>query len=95
MFLSTEDFPQAHKMLGIVHATAHLMLPSESIDAFEAMDQLFSDVELKLKQEAEKKNADGIVGVHFNTEIANMQVAPKFLVLTGYGTMIQLIKPSN
>ena len=44
MFLSTEAFPQAHKVLGIVNATAHLMLPSDSIDAFESMDQLFDEV---------------------------------------------------
>ena len=42
MFLSTEDYPQAHKVLGVVNATAHLMLPSDAIDSFESMDQLLS-----------------------------------------------------
>ncbi|PEG93761.1 hypothetical protein CP361_10300, partial [Lactobacillus sp. UMNPBX10] len=28
----------------------------------------------------------------FTTDVANMQVAPKFLVLTAYGTMIQFVK---
>ena len=55
MFLSTEAFPQAHRILGIVNATSHLMLPSEDIDAFESMDQLFSDVEAKLKSRATGK----------------------------------------
>ena len=67
------------------------MLPSEEIDAFESMDQLFSDVEAKLKSRAESKGADGVVNVRFTTNVANVQVAPKFLVVTGYGTMIQLI----
>lgn len=92
MFLTTEEFRQAHRILGIVHATSHLMLPSEEIDAFESMDQLFSDVQAKLKQRAADKGADGIVGVRFDTNVANVQVAPKFLVLTGYGTMIQVVK---
>ncbi len=68
MFLSTEGFPQAHRILGIVNATSHLAMPTEAIDSFESMDQLFS------------------------TDVANMQVAPKFLVLTAYGTMIQFVK---
>lgn len=92
MFLTTEAYPQAHRILGIVNATSHLMLPSEAIDSFESMDQLFSAVEEKLKEQAAAKGADGVVNVRFNTDVANVQVAPKFLVLTGYGTMIQLIK---
>ena len=91
MFLSTEAFPQAHRILGIVNATSHLTLPSEDIDAFESMDQLFSEVEGKLKSRATAKGADGVVNVRFTTNVANVQVAPKFLVVTGYGTMIQLI----
>ena len=39
-----------------------------------------------------EKGADGVVGVRFTTDVANMQVAPKFLVLTAYGTMIQFVK---
>lgn len=32
MFLSTEGFPQAHRILGIVNATSHLaMLPKQLI----------------------------------------------------------------
>ena len=48
MFLSTEGFPQAHRILGIVNATSHLAMPTEAIDSFESMDQLFSDVQEKL-----------------------------------------------
>lgn len=92
MFLSTEDYPQAHKVLGVVNATAHLMLPSDAIDSFESMDQLFSEVQQKMRERASKKGADGIVGVRFNTDVADVQVAPKFLILTGYGTMIQFIE---
>lgn len=91
MFLSTEAYPQAHRILGVVNATSHLMLPSEAIDSFESMDQLFNDVEDKMKRRAKEKGADGIVNIRFNTDVANVQVAPKFLVLTGYGTMIQLL----
>lgn len=92
MFLSTEGFPQAHRILGIVNATSHLEMPTEAIDSFESMDQLFSDVQEKLKRRASEKGADGVVGVRFTTDVANMQVAPKFLVLTAYGTMIQFVK---
>ena len=92
MFLSTEEFPQAHRILGIVNATSYLAMPTEAIDSFEPMDQLFSDVQEKLKRRASEKGADGVVGVRFTTDVANMQVAPKFLVLTAYGTMIQFVK---
>lgn len=92
MFLSTEAFPQAHQILGIVNATTHLAMPNEAIDSFETMDQLFSDVQQKLKIRAAQKGADGIVGIRFTTNVANMQVAPKFLVLTAYGTMIKFVK---
>lgn len=92
MFLSTESYPQAHQILGIVNATSHLAMPSNAIDSFESYDQLFVDVQEKLKVRASQKGADGVVDIHFTTDIANMQVAPKFLVLTAYGTMIKLIK---
>lgn len=91
MFLSTGSFNRAHAIQGIVNATSHLMLPSETIDAFESMDQLFSDVEEKMKQRATEQGADGVVDIKFNTQVVEMQVAPKFLVVTGYGTMIKLI----
>ena len=94
MFLMTENLPSPHKSLGIVNATSHLM-PSEAIDEFEAFDQLFPAVEEKLKQKASEKGADGIVGVRFTTNVANVQVAPKFLVLTGYGTMVQLLNQKS
>ena len=81
-----------HKVLGVVNATAHLMLPSDAIDSFESMDQLFSEVQQKMRERASEKGADGIVGVRFNTDVADVQVAPKFLILTGYGTMIQFIE---
>ena len=92
MFLSTENYPQAHRILGIVNATGHLMLTSDAIDAFESMDQLFDEVKEKMKERAEEKGADGIVNIRFNTNVANVQVATRFLVLTGYGTMIQRVK---
>ena len=45
MFLSTEEFRGKHKMMGLVNATAKLMLPSDSIDEFESFSQLFDEVE--------------------------------------------------
>ena len=92
MFLSTENFPGKHQVLGIVSGTAKVMLPSDSIDQFEAFDQLFADVQEILKQRAAGHGADGVVGIRFEQTVANVQVAPKFLVLTGYGTMIKLVK---
>ncbi len=44
-----------------------------------------------MKQRASDNGADGIINIKFNTEIAQLQVAPKFLVVTGYGTMISFL----
>ncbi|KIS03154.1 YbjQ family protein [Paucilactobacillus wasatchensis] len=88
MLLTTGNITQPHTITGIVNATSHLMLTSETIDAFESMDQLFPDVEEKMKQKAIDAGADGIINISFNTEVAQLQVAPKFLVVTGYGTLI-------
>ena len=57
VFLSTEDYPQAHKVLGVVNATAHLMLPRDAIDTFESLDQLFSEVQQKLRERAAEKES--------------------------------------
>ncbi|WP_461240889.1 heavy metal-binding domain-containing protein [Paucilactobacillus sp. N302-9] len=89
MLLTTGSIDQPHDILGIVNATSHLMLDSETIDAFESMDQLFSDVEEKMKQKAEEEQADGIINISFNTQVVQLQVAPKFLVITGYGTLVK------
>lgn len=89
MLLTTGNIDQPHDILGIVNATSHLMLDSETIDAFESMDQLFSDVEEKMKQKAEEKQATGIINISFNTQVVQLQVAPKFLVITGYGTLVK------
>lgn len=89
MLLTTGSIDQSHDILGIVNATSHLMLDSETIDAFESMDQLFSDVEEKMKQKAEEEQADGIINISFNTQVVQLQVAPKFLVITGYGTLVK------
>ena len=92
MFQSTGGLGQPHQVLGIVNATAHLMLSSETIDAFESMDQLFVEVQEKLAERATAKGADGIIDIRFNTQSVRVQVAPKFLVVTGYGTMVKLVQ---
>lgn len=92
MFQSTGGIGQSHQVLGIVNATAHLMLSSETIDAFESMDQLFVEVQEKLAERATAKGADGIIDIRFNTQSVRVQVAPKFLVVTGYGTMVKLVQ---
>lgn len=90
MFLSTEEFRGKHKMMGLVNATAKLMLPSDSIDEFESFSQLFDEVENELKRKAADQGADGVVGIRFQQSVANVQVAPKFLILSGYGTMVKI-----
>lgn len=89
MYLSTGSATKAHEVIGITTATSHLMLESETIDAFESIDQLFPDVQEKMRQHAAEKDANAIVDVRFNTEVVRMSVAPKFLVVTGYGTMVK------
>ena len=92
MFQTTGGIGQPHEMLGIVNATAHLMLSSETIDAFESMDQLFVEVQEKMAERAAANGADGIINDRYNTQTVRMQIAPKFLVVTGYGTMVKLIE---
>lgn len=45
-----------------------------------------------MRQRATENGADGITDVKFNTQVVQLQVAPKFLVVTGYGTMIKFIE---
>lgn len=90
MFMSTGELRQSHTIKGVITATAHTMLPSEKPDDFERFDELFEEVKQKLLQQAHRLRGDGVVNVTFNTEIAPMNVVPKFLVVHGFGTVITL-----
>ncbi|KRN26064.1 hypothetical protein FD14_GL003133 [Secundilactobacillus similis DSM 23365 = JCM 2765] len=68
------------------------MLTSEKPDEFELFDQLFEDAKQQLFQKTKARGGDGIVNVSFNTEVVRMSVAPKFLIVHGYGTVITLPK---
>lgn len=92
MFMSTGDFNQAHVIKGVVAVTCHKMLTSEKPDEFELFDQLFEDAKQQLFQKTKARGGDGIVNVSFNTEVVRMSVAPKFLIVHGYGTVISLPK---
>lgn len=88
--MSTGGFAQSHTVKGVVTATAHTMLPSEKPDDFERFDDLFEEVKQKLLKLGSEMQGDGIINVSFNSEIAQMNVAPKFLVVHGFGTVITL-----
>ncbi|KRM74132.1 heavy metal-binding domain-containing protein [Secundilactobacillus collinoides] len=90
MFMSTGAFNQPHVIKGVAAVTCHTQLTSEKPDQFELFDQLFDEAKQKLYQKAAAKNADGIVDVSFNTEVVRMSVAPKFLIVHAYGTVISL-----
>lgn len=95
MFMSTGGFNQAHIIKGVVTVTVSTMLSSEKPDEFSKFDDLFDQAKQKLFEQAKQKQGDGIVDVSFNTEVVRMSVAPKFLVVHGYGTVIALPKKGN
>lgn len=92
MFMSTGAYPGAHTIKGIVTATSSAALTSERPDEFSKFDGLFDDVKQQLFQEAKDRGGDGVVDVSFNTEVVRMSVAPKFLIVHGYGTVVALPK---
>ncbi|WP_412988325.1 heavy metal-binding domain-containing protein [Pediococcus siamensis] len=92
MFLSTEEINVGHTIVGLVSATSRIMLAADEIDQYQMFDQLIEEAKQKLTKRAELKGGDGLVGVRFNTEIVNVNVAPKFLIVVGYGTVVKLDK---
>lgn len=88
MFMTTGGLNRAHAIQGILTATAHDMLTSEKPDEFERFEPLFTQVKQDLMHQAQAAGADGLIEVRFNTEVVRMNVAPKFLVVHGYGTAI-------
>ncbi len=94
MFMTTGDLQRAHMIKGVVSVTKHLMFESDGIDQFEHFDELIDQVKPALLKKAEASGGDGLIYVHFNTEIAQMSVAPRFLVVTGYGTVVKLVDES-
>lgn len=89
MFMTTEGLNRSHMIQGILTATAHDMLRSEKPDDFDRFEPLFDQVKQDLLQQAQTAGADGLIEVRFNTEVVRMNVAPKFLVVHGYGTAIK------
>ncbi|MFC6274535.1 heavy metal-binding domain-containing protein [Levilactobacillus tangyuanensis] len=89
MFMTTGGLNRTHAIQGILTATAHTMLRSEKPDQFELFDGLFDEVKQSLLQQAKDASADGLIEVRFNTEVVQMNVAPKFLVVHGYGTAVK------
>ncbi|MBU7562695.1 hypothetical protein NVV76_01145 [Pediococcus ethanolidurans] len=92
MFMSTEEINVGHTIVGIVSATSRIMLAADEIDQYQMFDQLIEETKRKLTKRAELKDGDGLIGIHFNTEVANVGVAPKFLIVVGYGTVVKLDK---
>ncbi|MFD1548506.1 heavy metal-binding domain-containing protein [Levilactobacillus fuyuanensis] len=92
MFMTTGGLNRSHQIQGILTATAHTMLRSEKPDQFELFDGLFDEAKQELMKKAQEMGADGLIEVRFNTEIAQMNVAPKFLVVHGYGTAVKFPK---
>ena len=87
MFMTTGDLQRSHMIKGVVSVTKHLMFESDGVDQFERFDDL-------MLQKAEDQGGDGLIYVNFNTEVAQMSVAPRFLIVTGYGTVVKLVDES-
>ncbi|MFC6201497.1 hypothetical protein ACFP1L_06375 [Lactiplantibacillus nangangensis] len=90
MFLTTGDLQRSHMIKSVVSATEHAMFQSDHIDQFERFDELIDQVKQDLIQKAQDQDGDGLIYVNFNTEVVQMSVAPRFLVVTGYGTIVKL-----
>ena len=94
MFMTTGDLQRSHMIKGVVSVTKHLMFESDGVDQFERFDDLIEQVKPLLLKKAEEHGGDGLIYVNFNTEVAQMSVAPRFLVVTGYGTVVKLVDES-
>ncbi|MCH5463956.1 heavy metal-binding domain-containing protein [Levilactobacillus tujiorum] len=92
MFMTTGGLNRSHTIQGILTATTHTMLRSEKPDQFELFDGLFDEAKQQLMKQAQEAGADGLIEVRFNTEVVQMNVAPKFLVVHGYGTAVKFPK---
>ncbi|KRN94608.1 hypothetical protein [Pediococcus stilesii] len=92
MFITTEAINVGYTIKGVVEATSSLMLSSEDIDKYNMFDQLFDDSKNKIQKKAELLNGDGIIGLRYNTEVTEVQGAPKFLIVHAYGTVISIDK---
>lgn len=90
MFMTTGDLQRPHMIKTVVSATEHTMFESDAIDQFEGFDDLIDKVKADLMQKAAANDGDGLIYVNFNTEVVRMSVAPRFLVVTGYGTVVKL-----
>jgi len=90
MFMTTGDLQRSHMIKTVVSATEHSMFQSEKIDQFEDFDGLIEKVKADLIQKAADNDGDGLIYVTFNTQVVRMSVAPRFLVVTGYGTVVKL-----
>lgn len=92
MFITTTGINTGYTIKGVVEATSSLMLASEDIDKYNMFDQLFDSSKAKIQKKAALLDGDGIIGLKYNTEIAEVQGAPKFLVVHAYGTVIAIDK---
>jgi len=92
MFITTEGINAGYTIKDVVEATSSLMLASEDIDKYNMFDQLSDEAKQKLKKKADLLEGDGIIGLKYNTEVVEVNGAPKFLVVHGYGTVILIDK---
>ena len=92
MFLTTGDVNRSYAIKGIVNATAKLILEADEIDRVDDFDSLYDDVRAELAERAINKGGDGIIDIHFEPQTVRVTIAPRFLVLHGYGTVIEFSK---
>ena len=92
MFLTTGDVNRSYAIKGIVNATAKLILEADEIDRVDDFDSLYDDVRAELAERAINKGGDGHINVHFEPQTVRVTIAPRFLVLHGYGTVIEFSK---
>jgi uncharacterized protein YbjQ (UPF0145 family) len=90
MFITTSGINVGYTIKDVVEATSSLMLASEDIDKYNMFDQLFDDAKQKIQKKAALVSGDGIIGLKYNTEVVDLNGAPKFLVVHAYGTVVKI-----
>ncbi|KRL84285.1 hypothetical protein [Ligilactobacillus apodemi] len=92
MFLTTGEINRTYTIKGIVSATVKKTLTADQLDEVDNFDDLYREVQDILIERAVAKDGEGIIAVRFEPQIVRVSVGPKYLMLHGYGTVIQFPK---
>ncbi|MCP0886782.1 hypothetical protein LB941_05445 [Ligilactobacillus sp. WILCCON 0076] len=92
MFLTTGGINRTYAIKGIVNATTKKTLLADEIDKVDQYDDLYEIIKEQLTKKAVALQGDAIIEVRFVPEIVRVAVGPKYMLLHGYGTVINFIR---